>query len=179
MHTHKCTQAHTSTHTDTHIHTDAHKYTPKPSHPSGLQWSTARPVHPTPCAAASLQGPGPATSIKHHATLISLTAIPRRISGSLSTSEVKRRRARSVLGWGTAWEDLRVLSAFASVCPVGPLQTCRRMRKQLQTCIPMLGSALLLCSSLPPSLAGKLLHWCLCKAKCFYLCLCKEKCLHL
>ena len=31
---------------------------------------------------------------------------------SLSTSEVKRLRARSVLGWGTAWEDLRVLSAF-------------------------------------------------------------------
>ena len=32
--------------------------------------------------------------------------------GSLSTSEVKRHRARLVLGWGTAWEDLRVLSAF-------------------------------------------------------------------
>ena len=28
------------------------------------------------------------------------------------TSEVKQRRARSVLGWGTAWEDLRVLSAL-------------------------------------------------------------------
>ena len=34
-------------------------------------------------------------------------------TGSLPTSEVKRRRARLVLGWGTAWEDLRVLSAFA------------------------------------------------------------------
>ena len=33
-------------------------------------------------------------------------------TGSLPTSEVKRRRARSVLGWGTAWEHLRVLSAF-------------------------------------------------------------------
>ena len=33
-------------------------------------------------------------------------------TGSLSTSEVKQHRARSVLGWGTAWEDLRVLSAF-------------------------------------------------------------------
>ena len=33
-------------------------------------------------------------------------------TGSLPTSEVKRRRARLVLGWGTAWEDLRVLSAF-------------------------------------------------------------------
>ena len=33
-------------------------------------------------------------------------------TGSLLTSEVKRRRARLVLGWGTAWEDLRVLSAF-------------------------------------------------------------------
>ena len=33
-------------------------------------------------------------------------------TGSLPTSEVKRRRARLVLGWGTAWEHLRVLSAF-------------------------------------------------------------------
>ena len=35
-------------------------------------------------------------------------------TGSLSTSEVKQHRARLVLGWGTAWEDLRVLSAFSS-----------------------------------------------------------------
>ncbi len=34
-------------------------------------------------------------------------------TGSLPTSEVKRRRARLVLGWGTAREDLRVLPAFA------------------------------------------------------------------
>ena len=34
-------------------------------------------------------------------------------TGSLLTSEVKRHRARLVLGWGTAWEDLRVLSAFS------------------------------------------------------------------
>ena len=33
-------------------------------------------------------------------------------TGSLLTSEVKRHRARLVLGWGTAWEDPRVLSAF-------------------------------------------------------------------
>ena len=33
-------------------------------------------------------------------------------TGSLLTSEVKQRHARSVLGWGAAWEDLRVLSAF-------------------------------------------------------------------
>ena len=33
-------------------------------------------------------------------------------TGSLLTSEVKRRKARLVLGWGTAREDLRVLSAF-------------------------------------------------------------------
>ena len=33
-------------------------------------------------------------------------------TGSLPTSEVKRHRARSVLGWGTAWEDFRVLTAF-------------------------------------------------------------------
>ena len=32
-------------------------------------------------------------------------------TGSLSTSEVKQHRARLVLGWGTAWEDLWVLSA--------------------------------------------------------------------
>ena len=34
-------------------------------------------------------------------------------TGSLLTSEVKRHRARLVLGWGTAWEHLRVLSAFS------------------------------------------------------------------
>ena len=33
-------------------------------------------------------------------------------TGSLLTSEVKRHRARLVLGWGTVWEDLWVLSAF-------------------------------------------------------------------
>ena len=33
-------------------------------------------------------------------------------TGSLLTSQVKRHKARLVLGWGTAWEDLRVLSAF-------------------------------------------------------------------
>ena len=33
-------------------------------------------------------------------------------TGSLLTSEVKRRRARLVLEWGTAREDLGVLSAF-------------------------------------------------------------------
>ena len=33
-------------------------------------------------------------------------------TGSLLTSEVKRHRARLVLGWRTAWEDLRVLTAF-------------------------------------------------------------------
>ena len=38
-------------------------------------------------------------------------------TGSLLTSEVKQRRARSVLGWGTAWEDLRVLSAFSFLIP--------------------------------------------------------------
>ena len=33
-------------------------------------------------------------------------------TGSLPTSEITRRRARLVLGWGTAREDLRVLPAF-------------------------------------------------------------------
>ena len=32
-------------------------------------------------------------------------------TGSVLTSEVKRHRARLVLGWGTAWEDPRVLPA--------------------------------------------------------------------
>ena len=36
-------------------------------------------------------------------------------TGSLPTSEVKRRRARLVLGWGTAREDLRVLPALCGV----------------------------------------------------------------
>ena len=31
-------------------------------------------------------------------------------------SEVKQRKARSVLGWGTAWEVLRVLLAFCFCC---------------------------------------------------------------
>ncbi len=38
----------------------------------------------------------------------SLAAIPRRMHRISSASEVKRRRARFVLGWGTAREDLRV-----------------------------------------------------------------------
>ena len=52
-------------------------------------------------------------------------------TGSLPTSEVKRRRARLVLGWGTAREDLRVLSAFSPrrcARPLlrGPRARCRR-----------------------------------------------------
>ena len=43
-------------------------------------------------------------------------------TGSLSTSEVKQRRARLVLGWGTAWEDPWVLSAFDFL--VGTLAKC-------------------------------------------------------
>ena len=35
-------------------------------------------------------------------------------TGSLPNSEVKRHRARLVLGWGTAREDLRVLPAFSA-----------------------------------------------------------------
>ena len=53
-------------------------------------------------------------------------------------SEVKQRKARSVLGWGTAWEVLRVLLAFClwgcppyspgsgpGACGAIPLETCR------------------------------------------------------
>ena len=38
-------------------------------------------------------------------------------AGSLPTSRAKRRRARLVLGRGTALEDLRVLSAFPNAAP--------------------------------------------------------------
>jgi len=38
---------------------------------------------------------------------------PGSATGCLSTSEVKRRKARLAPGWGTAREFLRVLSAFA------------------------------------------------------------------
>jgi hypothetical protein len=37
-------------------------------------------------------------------------------TGSLLTSELKRRRARLALGWGTAREDPRVLSAIYILC---------------------------------------------------------------
>ena len=46
-------------------------------------------------------------------------------TGSLLTSEVKQHRARLVLGWGTAWEDLRVLSAFSfERLAIDPIPTC-------------------------------------------------------
>ena len=51
-------------------------------------------------------------------------------TGSLLTSEVKRRRARLVLGWGTAREDLRVLSAF--VC-----DACAAGAQPNFACVPM------------------------------------------
>ena len=48
-------------------------------------------------------------------------------TGSLPNSEVKRRRARSVPGWGTAREALRVLLAFSFPLPYTfPIQTCFR-----------------------------------------------------
>ena len=46
-------------------------------------------------------------------------------TGSRSTSEAKRRRARLVLGWGAAREDLRVLPAFWE-CAIWTLQWSRR-----------------------------------------------------
>ena len=52
-----------------------------------------------------------------HVTHARCVAIWHRVqcTGSLLNSEVKWRRARLVLRWRTAWEDLRVLSAFV-VC---------------------------------------------------------------
>ena len=43
------------------------------------------------------------------------------------TSEIKRRRARLLLGWGTAWEDLGVLSAVAD----WPMANCMQNREGL------------------------------------------------
>ena len=66
------------------------------------------------CGRDRTAGLGPTT----HCVLKACSVFRRRpyrveCTGSLSTSEVKRHRARLVLGWGTAWEDLRVLSAFS------------------------------------------------------------------
>ena len=35
-------------------------------------------------------------------------------TGSFLISEINQRRARPALGWGAAWENLKVLSAFSS-----------------------------------------------------------------
>ena len=72
-------------------------------------------------------------------------------TGSLPTSEVKRRRARLVLGWGTAREDLRVLpafvfglaafrldlgvgAAFPSVCGFAGLRVCASQTRLAGSC---------------------------------------------
>ena len=48
-------------------------------------------------------------------------------TGSLLTSEVKRHRARLVLGWGTAWENFKVLSAlWLAVLETSPDCCCLR-----------------------------------------------------
>ena len=50
-------------------------------------------------------------------------------TGSLLTSEVKRHRARLVLGWGTAWADLWVLSDFRKRLPLAPRLSQSRQRQ--------------------------------------------------
>ena len=62
------------------------------------------------CSAALLLKTGGSTGF------ISICCRPYHVecTGSLLTSEVKRHRARLVLGWGTAWEDLRALPSFPS-----------------------------------------------------------------
>ena len=47
-----------------------------------------------------------------HVTKYRLRPYHDEYTGSLPNSEVNRHRARSVLGWGTAWEDPWVLQAF-------------------------------------------------------------------
>jgi hypothetical protein len=71
------------------------------------------------CAIAMIASPHQLLSMCHTFPLLAWVYHRRRpyrveCTGSLLTSEVKQRRARSVLGWGTAWEDLRVLSAFCT-----------------------------------------------------------------
>ena len=74
-------------------------------------------------------------------------------TGSLPTSEVKRRRARLVLGWGTAREDLRVLPAFATrtlVITLECLVVCVCVCMHVcwvccQCCVAMLCRAVLCC----------------------------------
>ena len=51
-------------------------------------------------------------------------------TGSLLTSEVKRHRARLVLGWGTAWEDLRVLPAQNRLKRTGTGKERERRREE-------------------------------------------------
>ena len=84
----------------------------------------AMPPTPAPCAPHSHMGRCAAMrhfkrrAAQHHRWR------PYRVeyTGSLLTSEVKRHRARLVLGWGTAREDLWVLSALPFSCfRFGPL----------------------------------------------------------
>ena len=118
-------------------HTNSRKQGRQPSTKSSL-WSTkvARPVCRAPPGSAGLRRalPGPAglsvadlkdwpfgtldIDVLGSCIVVCGHVIRRRpyrveCTGSLPTSEVKRRRARLVLGWGTAREHLRVLSAFA------------------------------------------------------------------
>ena len=87
-------------------------------------------------------------------------------TGSLPTSEVKRRRARLVLGWGTAREDLRVLPALfpasfvscrlcflPALCPAG-FVSCRLCFLAGFVSLPALFAAGFVCCrlSLPPTL---------------------------
>ena len=73
-------------------------------------WACVRVVH----------GVSSHTYVDSNARCIGGRRRPYRVecTGSLQTSEVKRRRARLVLGWGTAREDLRVLSAFVFLVAV-------------------------------------------------------------
>ena len=72
----------------------------------------------------------------HILCIIILCRRPYRVecTGSLPTSEVKRRRAQLVLGWGTAREHLRVLSAFECYfCSLGCIHYVRALRMRV-TC---------------------------------------------
>ena len=99
-------------------------------HSSTMPPHRSTPAYPSPSdrhVACGLSPPAPRWRLSCFPGFHALSAMgnigvrqrPYRVecTGSLPNSEVKRRRARLVLGWGTAREDLRVLLAFCLRLP--------------------------------------------------------------